>query len=64
MVLANIKWPNIVKYGIFWYHFVDFRSLIQNLYKYTIFAQVNSHKIDFKQILPCKKRKNQKHYNL
>ena len=37
MVLANIKISYIFKYGIlvFWYHFVDLLSLIQNLYKYT-----------------------------
>ena len=31
MVLANRKYYNILKYEIFWNHFVDLSSLIQNL---------------------------------
>ena len=40
MVLENKKWSSILKCGIFWYHFVDLSSLIKNLYKYPILAQV------------------------
>ena len=52
------KYSNIFKYGLFWYHFVDILSLIQNLYKYSIVALVKKSKIQFKQTLPCKNSKN------
>ena len=38
--LENKQWPNIFKYGIFCYHFVDLSSLINNLYKYPILTLV------------------------
>ena len=44
MVLSQKKNYNIFKYGIFWYHFVDLLSLIQNLYKYPIVALVKRSK--------------------
>ena len=39
MVLEIKKWSNILKCGIFWHHFVDLLSLIQNSYKYSLLAK-------------------------
>ena len=56
MALTRKKYSNNLKYGKFMYYFVDLSSLIQNIYiyKYAIIALVKSHKIGFKQTVPCK----------
>ena len=40
MILAIQKSSYIFKYSIFWYYFVDLSSLVKNLYKNPILAQV------------------------